>query len=129
MSNCIHTLLNNLQKKEKHVKEENFEEKLTANFAPYQTASEILQLELYLFEEKAFSNVYMVDSLRDRYCLLQTTSAILQGESLYQADLSNLCDMIFKPSNTLEEMLINIMQISHGKKNGLKMLYGVTLQR
>ena len=116
-------MLNNAQKKEKYVKEDNFEEKLTADFSPYQTASEILQLEQYLFEEKAFSDVYMVGFLRDRYCLLQTTSAILRGESLYRADLSDLCDMIFKPSNTSEEMLISIMQILHGKKNRLKVLY------
>ena len=53
LSNRVKGLLSNTEKKEKFVREANFEEKLTAKFAPYQTVSEIMLLEEYIFNDNA----------------------------------------------------------------------------
>lgn len=71
LSNRTKLLLLNTQKKAKYITEDDFEEKLTANFAPYQTVGEIPQLAQALLDNNAFNKVYYsVSALRDRYCLL-----------------------------------------------------------
>ena len=57
-------------------------------------------------------------TLQDRYCQLMSTNGILQGESLFKCELSDLCDLVH------DNVLIHVMQIATGKTNGLKILYG-----
>ena len=95
-----------------------FEEKLTAEFALYTTVKEVPRIEEYLFKKNSFSTVYGMATLQDRYCLLMSTNGILQGESLFKCELSDLCDFVH------DNVLIHVMQIATGKTNGLKILYG-----
>ena len=102
----------------------NFDEKLTSEFTPYTAAQDIPRLEDFFFQKNSLSSIYSVASLRDRYCLLMTTNGILRGESLFKCKLCDLCSLLHKDKNSLEDILINVMRIATGKTNGLKTLYG-----
>ena len=53
-----------------------------------------------------------------------TTNGILRGESLFKCKLSDLCSLLHKDKNILEDILIHVMRNATGKTNGLKTLYG-----
>ena len=76
-SNRVTLLLNNVKKRKKTLAKQNFEEKLTSEFAPYTTAGEVLRIEYALFEHNKTSTIYSVSSLRDRFCMLMTMRGVL----------------------------------------------------
>ena len=124
MSERVRRLLDQVKKRKVPIQRKNFEEKLTAEFAPYTNANEVPRLEKFLFDKNAQSNIFSIASLRDRYCLLMTTNGILRGESLFKSELSDLCDIVHTDKSTSVEILIHVMRIAIGKTNGLKVLYG-----
>ena len=124
MSDRIKTLLDNVKKRKITIAKENFEEKITHEFAPYATIAELPRLEEHLFNRHSLSVTFMFSSLRDRFCLLMTTNAILRGESLFKCDLSDLCDLQFTPNDSDRPVLVHVMRVSTGKTNCLKVLYG-----
>ena len=67
LSDCIKHLLNSVKKQMLMVAKINFEEKLTAKFAPYTAVKELPRIEEYLFQKNSFSAVYGMATLRDRY--------------------------------------------------------------
>ena len=58
-----------------------------------------------------------------RWFMLMTHNAILRGESLFLADLSDLC-MINHKEDISNEVEILILRIATGKTNNLKTLFG-----
>ena len=124
LSNRVMKLLNNVKMRQKHIAKQNFEEKLTSEFAPYAAVNELPQIESYLFEKNKLKSTYSFASLRDRYCLLMTTQAILRGESLFKCDLSDLMSIIYRPEGSCQDISVYVMRIATGKANGLKTLYG-----
>ena len=123
-SNRVLKLLNNVKKRKKALAEKNFEEKLNSEFAPYVSVSSIPQIEAALFERYSMATVKCISSLRDRFCFLMTFSGILRGESLFNCDLSDLCDVIHESPSSGIAVHILVMRIAQGKTNGLKTLYG-----
>lgn len=66
--------------------------------------------------------MYCIASLRDCFCLLQTSYGILRGESLILSELSDLIDIVFEITGI--KMHIGIMQIFQGKTNKSRTIYG-----
>ena len=118
MSDRVKRLLNNVKQQKIRISKQNFDEKLTSEFAPYTTVNSVSSIEEFLFEKNSCSKFYGTAALRDRYCLLMTTNGILRGESLFKCELSDLCDVVHN------DTLIHVMRIATGKTNGLKVLYG-----
>lgn len=127
-SNRVKKLLANVKIRKTVIAKENFEERLTGEFAPYTSVSEIPRLEFGLFSRNSNSSLRSLPSLRDRYALLQTISGILRGESLIRADLSDLCDLMHKPSSQAFPIHIVVMRIAQGKTNANRILYGRSIR-
>jgi hypothetical protein len=127
-SNRIRKLLANVKVRKTSIAKENFEERLTGEFSPYTSVSEIPRLERGLFERNKTSSLRSLSSLRDRYALLQTISGILRGESMIKADLSDLCDLVHNHSSQSYPIHILVMRIAQGKVNANKILYGRSIR-
>ena len=96
--------------------------------ALYAVAEEIPSIENYLFQKNGGSLLYNVSSLRDRFTLLQTTFGILNGESMFMSELSDLIDIKFKCKEKGTMIHVGVMQIFEGKTNKTKTLYGRVLR-
>ena len=77
MSDRVKRLLNNVKQQKIRISKQNFDEKLTSEFAPYTTVNSVSSIEEFLFEKNSCSKFYGTAALRDRYCLLMTTNGIL----------------------------------------------------
>ena len=124
MSGHVKRLLKTVKMRKTQIAKSNFDEKLTSEFTPYTAAQDIPRLEDFFFKKNLLSSIYSVASLHDQYCLLMTTNGILRGKSLFKCELSDICSLLHKDKNSLEDILINVMRIATGKTNGLKTLYG-----
>jgi hypothetical protein len=123
-SNRVQKLLANVKIRKVAISKENFEERLTTEFAPYTVANEIPRLENELFERNSHSTILCIASFRDRMCLLQTISGILRGESMFKADLSDTCDLVHNHSSSSQSIHISVLRIATGKTNENRILYG-----
>ena len=124
MSGRVKRLLKTVKMRKTQIAKSNFDEKLTSEFTPYTAAQDIPRLEDFFFQKNLLSSIYSVASLHDQYCLLMTTNGILRGKSLFKCELSDICSLLHKDKNSLEDILIHVMRIATGKTNGLKTLYG-----
>jgi len=123
ISDRIKRLLEISKKRKKRRDKINFEEKLEHDFLPYVLVQKIPVIEQHLFNRNAFCATKCVGALRDRFCFLMTTNGILRGESLFKADLSDICDFI-KENEGGHDCQVMVMRIATGKANGLHTLYG-----
>ena len=57
----------------------------------------------------------MCASIRDIFQLLMTLSNCLRSESIYKADLSDLCDLVYHQKSERSPYQILIMRISEDK--------------
>jgi Centromere DNA-binding protein complex CBF3 subunit, domain 2 len=119
----------NLQVKRRvpHVKKSTYQEKVSAEFAPYTIVEHYPDIEQELWNDclKAAGPRQIVCQLRHRYCAQHTASGILRAESLYRAEWSDFL-MISPPKNDTDVHPISIMvnQVSQGKTNNGRLLYG-----
>lgn len=72
-------------------------------------------------EKNNRTDVYSIPALRDRMILLMSTFGILRGESLFMAELSDLCMINSEISKALD---ILVLRIAFGKTNKGNNLYG-----
>jgi hypothetical protein len=100
-----------------------FEEKLQSEFLPYLLVEEVPLIKKELFERNALSRKFCQGAFRDRFCFLMTNGEILRGESLFNCELSDICDLV-KNDGGPHPCQILVLRIAIGKTNGLKTLYG-----
>lgn len=122
-SERVQRLLMTVKTRKKTVARLNFEEKLESEFLPFLLVEKIPSIEMELFRRNAFSKKFCLGALRDRFCFLMTNGGILRGESLFNSELSDLCDLI-KEDEGPHKCHILVMRIAVGKTNALKTLYG-----
>jgi hypothetical protein len=122
-SDRVERLLEVVKHRKKNIDKENFEEKLESDFIPFLQVERIPLIEQELFNRHCNAPLFSLGSLRDRFCFLLSTFGILRGESLFKADLSDLCDFI-KANDGLHICHVLVLRIAMGKTNGLKTLYG-----
>lgn len=100
------------------LKRQNYAEKLDHTFAPYLYAQHVKSIEATLFERNIWSSSRSaLGSLRNRFCFLETTTAILRGESLFKAELSDCLDLTVSPEREPHPFYISVTQIPEGKTN------------
>jgi hypothetical protein len=98
-SERIQRTLNFCKNRKKRIAKKNYKEKLTAEFAQYDLASQVSKIERFFFHYNSTikcdspSSNLCIASTRDRYMLLQTLFGILRGESVINCDLSDLCQI------------------------------------
>ena len=123
-SERVNRLMDNVKKRKDAVARANFKERFDGEFTPYKMISEVTQIETYMWEYHCTTPAFSAASLRDRYHFLATYGGVLRSESMYLADLSDLCDFKFKQQKEPHPYHIGIQRVSMGKTNREKVLYG-----
>jgi hypothetical protein len=109
-------LLNYAKKRTQRMKETTYAERLRTQHEPYTTAFKLYDIEKWFWENGCKHNNGTFPSLRNRYVMLQTYSAVLRGESLFSA---RLADFFYTSPPTysydIDKMFILCFQMSSGK--------------
>jgi hypothetical protein len=122
---ALQTLMRKVKKRTPLVKRRNAEEKVDHQMAPFYYVKYLGAIEQAFFRKGVVPNRSTVfASLRNRLTLLFSLAGILRGESLEQADLSDLLDFFWTGTQDPHPMHIVIMQICQGKTNDDKKLWG-----
>ena len=128
-TNRVQKLIKMVRNRAPMIKHATAAEKIDNDLAPYYLLDKLPDIEFEFWKcgidstpAQAFS------SLRDRFCFNQTIIAILRGESLERADLSDCLDVMLKGSLDHHEQHVLILQIATGKINRDKKLYGRALR-
>ena len=101
-----------------------YQEKVKSVLSPYLMVDKIPMIEAWLWQHNAASSTYFsLASIRDRFVFLLSTHAILRGESMFLADLSDFSDLVIENEGS-SECHVLVLQVDTGKTNGLKTLYG-----
>ena len=97
------------------MKQRNFSEKVSHAFSPYLDVEKYPDMEKYLWERGEGSQRFAFSWLRNRMCLLFSTSAILRCESLFKAELSDFLSIRVKAPKDVHQMQAVVMQMMTGK--------------
>lgn len=97
------------------VRQKNFAEKVSHEFAPYLAVEKFPDMEKYMWERCENGHRFAFAWTRNRMCLLFTTSAILRCESLFKAELSDFLSIKFKAPKDVHPMHAVVMQIMKGE--------------
>jgi hypothetical protein len=108
-------IYDNVKRRKASVRSNNFSEKLSHEFAPYLAVERYPDMEKDMWERSSSGNRFAFAWLRNRMCLLFTTSAILRCESLFRAELSDFVSIKFKAPKDVHQMHAVVMQIMKGK--------------
>jgi hypothetical protein len=99
-------------------------EKITTEFSPFLIVEAIPKIEEKLWERNSDkSAAHAMVGLRDRFTFVTTLHAILRGESLFKAELSDMLHLIHAGREPTP-MAIFILQMATGKTNEGGRLYG-----
>jgi Centromere DNA-binding protein complex CBF3 subunit, domain 2 len=126
----LKSLMRLIRSREARVKHHNAHEKIDQEVIPFLLATKIEEIGL-AFWNKALLVGQRVDSrtvlsaLRDRFTYLMTTRAILRGESVLRADLSDLFSVSFRQTEgDPHDLQVLILQMAFGKTNRGRKLQG-----
>lgn len=108
-------IVENVKRRKGSVRAANFGEKLAHEFAPYLAVARYPDMEKEMWERSDSGNRFAFAWLRNRMCLLFTTSAILRCESLFRAELSDFLSIKFQAPKDVHPMHAVVMQIMKGK--------------
>ena len=107
-----------VQRRKVTLLKENFEEKLTADCLPFEVLQKLPDIEYQFWQRNSFHKIYYVSSLRDRMFLLFSHAGMLRGESLRNAELSDLFHITKDDEGPPgHPATILILQILDGKQN------------
>jgi hypothetical protein len=94
----------------------NAAEKITSEILPYMYMARLPDIEKYMWSRAVSANTRIVfAALRDGYTMKMTTQAILRGESLEKADLSDCFDLKIKTDEDHHPLHIDVLQVATGK--------------
>jgi hypothetical protein len=96
------------------IKRENYEEKVTKEFAGYHAVDRFDEIEGAFWERGFTSMRTAFPYIRHRMLLLYTTSGILRCESLTKADLSDFQGLTVKKETDIDPLYVMISQIPEG---------------
>ena len=92
----MNNLIKHVKNRAKFVSMKIFKERLDGTFAPFKLAPEVNTIEKFIWNDHNMIGYYSGSWIRDRFQFLMTLGSISRSESLYKADLCDLCDFIFK---------------------------------
>jgi hypothetical protein len=100
----------------------NAAEKITSEILPFMYKDYLLDIEKHVWSRAVNANTRAVlAALRDGYTMKQSTQAILRGESLEKADLSDCFDLKIQTEEDHHPLHIDVLQVATGK--GLRQSY------
>ena len=120
------TCLSVVKGRRTRIKKKNYFEKVDHD-TPFETAENIQKMEKGFWDSGNDGTVQQnFASLRNRFCFLMTVHAILRGESMYKAELSDLYCIKWRGSDGhyQDDFSVLMMQIATGKTNKELKLYG-----
>jgi hypothetical protein len=106
------------------IKRENYEEKVTKEFAGYHAVDRFDEIEEAFWERSFTSMRTAFPYIRHRMLLLYTTSGILRCESLTKADLSDFQGLTVKKETDIDPLYVMISQIPEGTFSCYFLYYG-----
>jgi hypothetical protein len=98
------------------VLKENFKERCDGEFAPFRIIEHLPDLEEEFWNHKKMTNVYGCCALRDRFQFLHTLGAVMRSDSVYKADLADMCNFKFKQPREPDPYHIVVMRDGEGKQ-------------
>ena len=117
-SESMNNLIKHVKNRAEFVSRKIFKERLDGTFAPFKLASEVNRIENYIWDDHNNTGYFSGSSMRDRFQFLMTLGSVSRSESLYKADLCDLCDFNFKQRREIDPYHILIMRIGFGKTVG-----------
>ena len=111
----VKKIFDNVKKRKAAVRAQNFAEKVSHEFAPYLAVERYPDIEKEMWDRGETGQRFAFSWMRNRMCLLFTTSAILRCESLFRAELSDFLSLRFKAPKDVHPMHAIVMQIMKGE--------------
>ena len=124
MTSKLKDLIHGVNNRCERVLKKQFKERITDDFEPYRLLSDIPKIEDFIWNEHCGQRIYGANGLRDRFQLLFSLSAVLRSDSIYKADLADLCDFKFKQKLEPDPYHICILRVGEGKTVGSKAQFG-----
>ena len=130
MSDRMKLLIKEVKIRRNAVTKALFKERLSEEFAPFKMIGEVPRIEEWLWNYNNSTISFAISSLRDRFHFLMSLGAVLRSESLFKADLSDLCNFILETEQTEEPSPYHIvvLRIGEGKQNSDKNIFGRILR-
>ena len=116
-SDRMNQLMLTVKRRKNKVTKAMFKERATGAFEPFKMLPQIPRIEKYLWEYSNRSYAYGAAAMRDRFQFLMCLCGVLRSESLYQADLSDLCDFFINQDGEPDHYHIAVLRIGDGKAN------------
>ena len=116
-SDRMNQLMKMVKSRKNKVTKAMFKERSSGAFQPFKMIQEIPRIEKYLWDYPSSTLVNGASALRDRYHFLMCLCGVLRSESMYLADLADLCDFMLHPDCEPDPYHILIMRIGEGKVN------------
>ena len=124
MSGKLKDLIKGVKNRTERVMKKQFKERVTDDFEPYRCLGDLPKIEEYIWDAHKCTKIYGANGLRDRFQLLFSLSAVLRSDSIYKADLADLCDFKFKQKLEPDPYHIGILRVGEGKTVGSKAQFG-----
>lgn len=74
----------------------NYKEKWSHELSPFGLVDEVTNIAEHLFKKNCNSGAFCQSSIRDMFTFLFSHNGILRGESLFRAELSDICSLWLK---------------------------------
>ena len=74
------------------------------------------------------TKVYGTAALRDRFQFLHTLAAVMRSDSVYKAELADICDFNFKQPRELDPYHIMVLGDGDGKQSRKKAQHGKVIR-
>ena len=95
---------------------ENFKERCDGEFAPFIIIEHIPGLEEVFWKHKNMTRVYGTSALQDRFQFFHSLAAVIRSDSVYKADVADMCNFNFKQSREPDPYYIVVMRDGEGKQ-------------
>ena len=126
MTDRMKLLIKEVKTRKNAVTKALFKEQITEEYQPFKMIGEVPKIEEWLWNNANCTASFGASSLRNRFQFLATLCGVLRSESLFKADLSDLCDIIIDSEVSKEPSPYHIvvLQIGEGKQNADKNIFG-----
>ena len=115
MTNDMKKLFTIVSGRKERLKKINCDERFDNEFHPYKMIDQIADIEAGFWNYKFGRIQSMCSSIRDRFQFLMTLSGCLRSDSLYKADLCDLCDLVYHQNAERSVYQILILRIGEAK--------------
>ena len=120
MTDRMNDLVNIVETRKERVLKELCKEQLEGSFQPFKLLAEVPNIEIKMWESHNNTRVYRTADLRDRFQFLLTLSTVMRSDSVYKANLCDMCDFTFLQRREKDPYHILILRDRDGKGSKVK---------